>query len=605
VNKRIGVLMYQTSASKGQELVAQRMVKDFNALGQTAFLITSIYHDGAEVIPVESLRKNKGFAFTEDPELGIPVIRVDSYTVTWPRRRIFFKDFVDVLERIVEEYKLNVLITHSTLWNGPEEVAKFVSWRRYMRNIGGYKDPLVFCHMSHFQEPSPKRYSVVERTFRMAWNRLALSQILKTANLVLVVTPLEKEAKVKMGADPKKCLFFPSGVDDELFLRFATADAKQFLKDHNIPENARLVSYVGTLEDRKNPLGVLKVAQLLKKRGDIHFVIAGRGDRKYAERVKEEASHLPNVTYVGEINDKDKVSLIKASYVNILLSQLEALGLAQIEFMYQGVPVVTSGVGGQAWLVQDGKQGIHVKGPEDFVSAAKAVKALVDNPDLYAKLSANAKLKGRSLTCSEAIERLDKAITAELMKENGLASLPIEARSTLVETENVVKAWSAGSWSAVATDKRLFVRHGRFSRKVIEVPYGNIQYIEHTRHYAWKTFALGFLPALVILLEPLWRVTLDSGFLLAAENLLSSLTPFPQMAVLLAALVPIGLSACLFVVQSRTCFNLHGTGTASIFLPYSLKGVVSFVRGVQDQQEQNKPLPTLRPLLPIAERTGD
>jgi D-inositol-3-phosphate glycosyltransferase len=67
MNKRIGVLMYQTSASKGQELVAQRMVKDFNALGQTAFLITSIYHDGAEVIPAESLRKNKGFAFTEDP----------------------------------------------------------------------------------------------------------------------------------------------------------------------------------------------------------------------------------------------------------------------------------------------------------------------------------------------------------------------------------------------------------------------------------------------------------------------------------------------------------------------------------------------------------
>jgi D-inositol-3-phosphate glycosyltransferase len=201
--------MYQTSASKGQELVAQRMVKDFNALGQTAFLITSIYHDGAEVISAGSLRNCKGFAFVEDPELGIPVIRVDSYTVTWPRRRIFFKDFVDVLGRIVEEYNLNVLITHSTLWNGPEEVAKFVSWRRYMRDVGGYKDPIIFCHMSHFQEPSPQRYSLVERTFRMAWNRLALSQILRTANLVLVVTPLEKVAKVKMGADPQKMPLLP------------------------------------------------------------------------------------------------------------------------------------------------------------------------------------------------------------------------------------------------------------------------------------------------------------------------------------------------------------------------------------------------------------
>jgi len=32
LNKQIGVLMYQTSTSKGQELVAQRTVVDSNAL---------------------------------------------------------------------------------------------------------------------------------------------------------------------------------------------------------------------------------------------------------------------------------------------------------------------------------------------------------------------------------------------------------------------------------------------------------------------------------------------------------------------------------------------------------------------------------------------
>jgi len=46
----IGVIMYQTSNSKGQELVAQRMVKWFLRLGYESYLITSIYHDGNEVI---------------------------------------------------------------------------------------------------------------------------------------------------------------------------------------------------------------------------------------------------------------------------------------------------------------------------------------------------------------------------------------------------------------------------------------------------------------------------------------------------------------------------------------------------------------------------
>jgi D-inositol-3-phosphate glycosyltransferase len=136
--------MYQTSSSKGQELVAQRMVRDFIAQGHEAYLITSVYHDGNEVISPESLRNKKGYFFVRDPELEIPVIRVDSYIVKWPRRRINFRDPIQVLAKVVDEFNLNVLITHSTLWNGPEEVAKFISWRRRMRDLGGYKDPIIF-----------------------------------------------------------------------------------------------------------------------------------------------------------------------------------------------------------------------------------------------------------------------------------------------------------------------------------------------------------------------------------------------------------------------------------------------------------------------------
>jgi hypothetical protein len=104
-----------------------------------------------------------------------------------------------------------------------------------MKNLGGYEDPIVFCHMSHFQEPSPRHYSLFERTFRMAWNKFSLSQILKTANLILVVTPLEKRINVMMGADPKNCFLFPSGVDEGLFLKYAAADIEEFLNFENDP----------------------------------------------------------------------------------------------------------------------------------------------------------------------------------------------------------------------------------------------------------------------------------------------------------------------------------------------------------------------------------
>ena len=590
MHKRIGVVMYQTSTSKGQELVAQRMVRDFNALGHKAYLITSVYHDGAEAIQAKSLGKIKGYVYVEDPELGIPIVRVDSYAVKWPRRRITFRDFVQVLGRIVDEFRLNVLITHSTLWNGPEEVAKFVAWRRYMKNLGGYKDPIVFCHMSHFQEPSPKRYSMLERTFRMAWNRFSLSQILRTANLVLVVTPLEKRANVEMGADAKNCFLFPSGVNEELFLRYAAADIEEFSAKRRIPKNVKLVSFLGTIEQRKNPLAVLKIAKSLKDRTDIHFVIAGKGDSRYADRVKTESSRLPNVSYLGEIDDKEKTLLIKSSHINILLSQLEALGLTQLEFMYFGVPVVTSAVGGQSWLVRNGKEGVHAAGPDDVEGAAKAIVNLVDNRESWNRLSLNAKERARDLASPRILAELDEALTEEIIKESGLKHIPQEARETLVEPENVLKTWSAGGWRAVATERRLFIKRGFFSRKVTEIPYWHISYIEHTRRYPWKILAAGFLPMFILLLDPLWRAILKAAFVSTIEEWVNSmimtvpLLASPENLMILIAVVPMLIALGGFAVQSGTGFNLHGSRTKPIYLPRGFGEVVAFIRSIQDKQ---------------------
>ena len=587
--------MYQTSKSKGQELVAQRMVREFIKLGHKAYLITSVYHDGVKVVLPENLRKIDGYLYTEDSELRIPVIRVDSYVARWPPRRIVFRDFISTLERIVEKFQLDVLITHSTLWNGPEEVAKFIEWRRDMKNIGGYEDPLVFCHMSHFQEPSPKRYSLTERSFRIAWNRLTLPQIFSTANLILVVTPLEKEAKVKMGAEAEKCFLFPGGVDDEVFLRYANVDVKSLLKRLKIKESAKIVSYLGSLEERKNPLAVLKVAGKLQERKDIHFVIAGKGDSSYAKKVIEAVSSLPNVTYLGEVSEQEKVLLIKVSYLNILLSRLEALGLTQLEFMYSGVPVITSAVGGQAWLVRNEVEGIHVNGPDDIEGSVAAITRLVDNSTLWNTLSANARERAMSLTISVLTAELDEAITKELIKERGLTTMPSEVRATLAEPENVLKSWSSGSWGVIATGRRLFIKRGVISRKVTEIPYANISSIEYTRRYSWKTLVIGSAISLLLFIEPFLRPIFSRAFILRFEELMRFLFPeaFLQSPVLevfldVMPMLPFLIAVIAFAVQARTGFTLRGPGIGALYLPRKFREAIAFIRNIQNGQLEEK-----------------
>ena len=123
---------------------------------------------------------------------------------------------------------------------------------------------------------------------------------------------------------------------------------------------------------------------------------------------------LKNVSYVGEISEEEKVQLIKGSYLNILMSRMEALGLTQIEFMYGGVPVITSAIGGQRWLVRDKMEGIHVNGPEDLDGVAQAIRFLVKNPDARSKMSVNARRRAEEFTLDRLTRNLGKRLRTVL-----------------------------------------------------------------------------------------------------------------------------------------------------------------------------------------------
>jgi glycosyltransferase involved in cell wall biosynthesis len=175
------------------------------------------------------------------------------------------------------------------------------------------------------------------------------------------------------------------GLDRNLVELSSKASFANFARKYNIPEDKKIVTYIGTIEKRKNPLAVAKVARLLSNRKDLYFVLAGRGGDQEKE-VQRETRALNNIKYVGEISDAEKADLLSGSYVNIILSYMEALGLTQIESMHFGVPIVTSAADGQRWLVRNKVDGIHLKGPEDVKGAAESVRWLADNPEERAKM---------------------------------------------------------------------------------------------------------------------------------------------------------------------------------------------------------------------------
>ena len=411
-----GVIMYETSTSKGQELVAQRMTKELASQGGRAALITSRFHDFRSVISADEVERNRGYVRYDDSSLGIEVYRVESRMVDWPPRRIEFVNFISTIDRIVGELDLDVLITHSTLWNGPDLTAQFVSWkRRILAGRGGRE--LVFCHMSHFQPPASERYSLQEREWRRTWNDYVLKRVIGEADFLLVTTPKDERHMVELGATREQCILFPGGI--EVPRHPSSEELDEFRRGHGLVPEERLVTFLGTVEERKNVSAIVRVAKLLKDRHDMRFIIAGRMEGEYAGGVRAMARETPNLSILGEISEEDKAALLRSSSVNLTMSRLEALGLTQLEFMSAGVPVVTSGVEGQTWVIKNRHTGIVLKGPHDTRGAVQAITDLIDDQEFRTRLGRNAERFASGFTMKALVKKLTLEVRKKLQAGRG------------------------------------------------------------------------------------------------------------------------------------------------------------------------------------------
>jgi glycosyltransferase involved in cell wall biosynthesis len=88
--------------------------------------------------------------------------------------------------------------------------------------------------------------------------------------------------------------------------------------------------------------------------------------------------------------------------VFLLPSIQESFGLAALEAMACGVPVVASKVGGLPEIIEDGITGF-VCAPGDLVGMAERAVALLTDPDLHARITANALRMVRTTYCAERI----------------------------------------------------------------------------------------------------------------------------------------------------------------------------------------------------------
>jgi glycosyltransferase involved in cell wall biosynthesis len=182
--------------------------------------------------------------------------------------------------------------------------------------------------------------------------------------------------------DPEKVEVIYQSISERFFLKYYMDDLEEVRKRYNLPGNFILT--VGTIEPRKNQLGVLKA--LHRQKIDIPYVIVGRST-PYKDQILEYVKkyQLQNRVYIlHDVPDFDLPALYHLAMCMVYLSHYEGFGLPLVEAMACRCPVITSSVSS---LPEIGNHAALYCNPEDEETVAKSILKLINNPDFSKEMS--------------------------------------------------------------------------------------------------------------------------------------------------------------------------------------------------------------------------
>jgi|SRR3989344_1442008 len=213
---------------------------------------------------------------------------------------------------------------------------------------------------------------------------------LRNANVIHFTAESEKEEYIKAGFPLKKSMVISNGLDpDELAI---TKNKINFREKYGIGLDKKIVLSLGRINWKKGFDTLIPVfAGILKKEPNAVLVIVGEDDgyKKTVQSLIVNYQLQGKVIFTGILVDEEKIAVYKESNVFVLLSYSENFGMAVVEAMYFGLPIVmTKAVGIASDIIRCGA-GIVINKNER--SCIDAILKLLNNSIIAKKNSEQGK----------------------------------------------------------------------------------------------------------------------------------------------------------------------------------------------------------------------
>lgn len=224
-------------------------------------------------------------------------------------------------------------------------------------------------------------------------------------------------ALARIGGSPEKFVTIHNGIDVGRFHGGDRAAAAEL----GLQDGVAVVGTVCRLEEPKKGLTVLlqAMASLMARPGRIprQLLIVGEGPAEQRLRdLSEELGIAQRVRFAGM--RRDVTRLLPLMDVFVLPSLYEGFGIAIIEAMAAGLPVVATAVGGIPEVVVPEKTGLLVP-PGDPAALAAAIERLLDHPDQARVMGAHGREHAQQKFSIESVVRQHAAWYESFVGKSG------------------------------------------------------------------------------------------------------------------------------------------------------------------------------------------
>jgi glycogen(starch) synthase len=221
------------------------------------------------------------------------------------------------------------------------------------------------------------------------------------AQWMAISSALAARGSAPRPADRSPMDVIPTFIDDDLLA--LASDERSAARPDFVPATGPYLFYAGALGGSKGVDVLLDAHARLRAGGvDIPLVLAGlpRADFRIGDR--------SGVVVVTNVPHPAVVAALRHAVVGVVPSLVpEGFGLVAAECLAAGTPCVVSALGGLLDVVADGVEGLHVP-PGDAEALACALRCLLEDERLRARLGAAGPAKAARFTLSQVMPRLDE-----------------------------------------------------------------------------------------------------------------------------------------------------------------------------------------------------